>query len=276
MSEQDTKKILTSAIYRVCRSLVRILLRNGIPFAGFTDIAKKAYVDVAREEFGVEGKKVSDSRIATITGLTRKDVRRVKLLDIRSDTELAEHYNRAARVIFGWIHDKDYQDENAKPVRLKFEGNSPSFSALTKKYSGDVPPRAILDELEQVGVVKVLADDSIEILKLGYIPSTSQAEKLKLFGRDTSGLIDTVDRNIYSGEQAFFQRKVSYDELPEDAREEIRAMLEVKGQELLIYFDAIMAGRDASLNPDQKGKNHKAAGIGIYYFEDDGPEEQDS
>lgn len=275
MGTEDNKRLLTSAIYRVCRSLVRVLLRNGIPFSGFTDIAKKAYVDVAIEEFGVPGRKTSDSRVSTITGLTRKEVRRVKMLDIRSETQLAEHYNRAARVIFGWLHDNEYLDDKEKPVRLPFEGANPSFSTLVKKFSGDVPPRAILDELSQVGVVQTLDNGEVELLKMGYVPSASEAEKLKLFGRDTSGLIDTIDRNIYSDQPAFFQRKVCYEDLPEAAREEIKELLEQKGQELLIYFDAIMAKHDASLNPENESPTNRAAGIGIYYFEDEGSEEQD-
>ena len=274
MGTEDSKKILTSAIYRLCRSIARILLRNGIPFSGFSDIAKKAYVDVALSEFGVEGKKkVSDSRVSTITGLTRKDVRRVKLLDIRSDSRLEEHYNRAARVIFGWIHDATYRAEKGKPLRLPFEGVSPSFSELVKQYSGDVPPRAILDELEQVGVVSMLTDNSVELLKLGYIPSASEAQKLKLLGRDVAGLIDTIDHNIYSDNTAFFQRKVCYNDLPENARIEVRELLEEKGQALLIRFDELMSKHDAGSNPKNKNLNNKAAGIGIYYFEDNGPEE---
>jgi hypothetical protein len=276
MSSDDNSKLLHTAIYRLCRPLVRILIRNGIPFSGFADIAKRAYVDVARDDFAVPGKKVSDSRISTITGLTRKEVRRVKTLSIHADDPTKHYYNRAARVIFGWIHDEDYSDEKQKPLLLPFEGKAPSFSELVKKYSGDVPPRAILDELEQVGVVSKLSDDRIKLMKRGYVPSTSEAEKLKLFGRDTAGLIDTIDRNIYTDKEPFYQRKVCYDTLSAESRADIRAALEERGQELLIYFDAMMSERDLSINKHLQDKgDNKAAGIGIYYFEDDAFEEKD-
>ena len=276
MGSDDNKKVFTSAIYRLCRPLVRILIRNGIPFAGFADIAKRAYVDVAMNDFSVPGRrKVSDSRISTITGLTRKEVRRVKNLEIHAGAaKAAEHYNRAARVIFGWIHDPKYMDDKGLPLVLPFDGDSPSFSELVRHYSGDVPPRAVLDELEQVGVVVVLANNAIKIMKRGYIPSASETEKLKLFGRDTAGLITTIDRNIYGKDaQPFFQRKVCYDALSDEARKEIRELLEQKGQELLVHFDSIMAKHDMDINPDIKGKGRKAAGIGVYYFEDNSDEE---
>ena len=276
MSTDDNSKLLHTAIYRLCRPLVRILIRNGIPFTGFADIAKRAYVDVARDDFAVQGKKVSDSRISTITGLTRKEVRRVKMLSIHADDPTKNHYNRAARVIFGWIHDKDYLDGDDKPLILEFDSKTSSFSHLVKKYSGDVPPRAILDELEQVGVVTTLSDGKIKLLKMGYVPSTSEAEKLKLFGRDTAGLIDTIDRNIYTEDEPFYQRKVCYDTLSSESRAEIRTVLEERGQELLIYFDAMMAERDLTINEHLQDKgDNKAAGIGIYYFEDDAFEEKD-
>lgn len=275
MSTDDNSKLLHTAIYRLCRPLVRILIRNGIPFAGLADIAKRAYVDVARDDFTVEGKKISDSRISTITGLTRKEVRRVKMLSLHADDPTKNHYNRAARVIFGWIHDKDYLDDKEKPRVLDFDGDGATFSNLVRKYSGDVPPRAILDELEQVGVVSSLTSGTIKLLKMGYVPSTSEAEKLKLFGRDTAGLIDTIDRNIYTEEEPFYQRKVCYDTLSATSRAEIRTVLEERGQELLIFFDAMMAERDLTLNSHLQDKgDNKAAGIGIYYFEDDAFEEK--
>ena len=151
MSQQQA---LFAAILKLLRPLVRILLRNGVPYGAFADIAKRVYVDVAAQEFGVPGKKQTNSRISTITGLSRKEVHRVKELGDANDEGALERYNRAARVVTGWIRNSRFTNESGDPSILPFEGEGETFSGLVRMFSGDVPPRAILDELIQVGVVE--------------------------------------------------------------------------------------------------------------------------
>lgn len=271
MENPKPTSILYSAVFKLLQPLVRIFLRNGMPFAAFAEIAKQAYVDVAEREFSVPGKKQTNSRISTITGLTRKEVQRIKAIDESvSNTDLIERYNRAARVVYGWVHDPDYSINKETSLDLALEGDVPSFSSLVKEYSGDVPSRAILDELLQVGVVKRLENGKIKLLERAYIPQSSLVEKLQYLGTDVSGLISTMDRNIYLKEnKPFFQRKVFYDNLPVEATEEIQKILADKGQSLLEILDRRLAENDRDINPDIKGTGKKAAGIGIYYFEED-------
>src|SRR5882672_10088519 len=94
---------LARAVARVLRPLARLMLRHAMPFAAFEELAKKVYVEVALSEFAIPGKKPSISRASILTGLTRKDVQR--LLNSNDDPgELPEgRYNRAARVLTGWI-----------------------------------------------------------------------------------------------------------------------------------------------------------------------------
>ena len=271
MNNPEPSNFLYKAIFKLMRPLVRIFLRNGMPFAAFAEIAKQAYVDVAEKEFSVPSKKQTNSRISTITGLTRKEVQRIKSLDTDVENSgLIERYNRAARVVFGWVHDPKYSLDKNNSIDLPLEGDSPSFTSLVKDYSGDMPPRAILDELIQVGVVKKLPNDKITLLERAYIPKASVMEKLQYLGSDVSGLISTMDRNIYSDDKKpFFQRKVYYDNLTIEATEEIQKMLADKGQYLLETLDRRMAENDRDVNPNVKGTGKKAAGIGIYYFEED-------
>ena len=274
MNSSQPSNFLYKAIFKLMQPLVRIFLRNGMPFAAFSEIAKQAYVKVAEKEFAVPGKKQTNSRISTITGLTRKEVQRIKSLDEEQDSAgLVERYNRAARVVFGWVHDPKYSRNSTTSIDLPLDGESPSFSTLVKEYSGDMPPRAILDELIQVGVAKKLPDENIRLLERAYIPKASAMEKLQYLGSDVSGLISTMDRNIYLEEKKpFFQRKVFYDNLTIESTEVIQKILADKGQYLLEILDQHMAENDRDINPDVKGTGKKAAGIGLYYFE----EEQDN
>src|SRR5210317_1018540 len=101
-------KTLNAAIIRILQPLVRILLRNGVSFGTFSDIAKWVYVDTAANEFGIANRKQTISRISVITGLSRKEVKRVKEKTRPADTAIAEQYNRAARVITAWRRVRPY------------------------------------------------------------------------------------------------------------------------------------------------------------------------
>jgi len=268
--DNNPRKALLEAIVRILRPLVAILLRHGVPYGAFTDLAKRAYVDVAYKEFGVPGKKQTNSRVATITGLSRKEIQRLLALDSSDNSDMVARYNRAARVVYGWVHDPVYNTKQGQSAVIPLEGERPSFSALVKVYSGDVPPRAILDELLQVGVVELYGPNSVRLLSRAYIPRFGEAEKFLLLGRDVAGLITTMDRNIHHVDsKPMFQRKVFYDNLPEQALDDLQSSIGEQCQPLLEEFDRWMSQHDRDVNPDVQGSGRKAAGISIYYFEEE-------
>ena len=191
-------KPLSAAVLRLLRPLVRILLRNGVSYSTFSDFVKWIYVDVAGKEFGIQGRKQSTSRVSVITGLSRKEVIRVRKLPKPDDSASAERYNRAARVIAAWRRDKSFQDAKGDPVPLPMSGPGVSFSELVKRFSGDVPVRATLDELIRVGAVERLEDGRINLLTRTYIPAGSDADKLHILGTDVAHLISTIDHNLKS------------------------------------------------------------------------------
>jgi hypothetical protein len=157
-------------VLKLLRPLARILLRNGVSFSTFSDAAKWIYVDVATKEFRIEGRKQSTSRVSVITGLSRREVMRVRKLPRPDVTASTERHNRAARVIAAWRRESDFLDADGKPALLPMEGRGGTFSELVKRFSGNVPPRAILDELMLVEAVERLVDGKIRLLTRAYIP----------------------------------------------------------------------------------------------------------
>ena len=257
-------------ITRLLRPLVRILLRNGVPYGTFADLAKRVYVDLAADECGLPGRKQSVSRISILTGLSRKEVRRVLSLPEHRDEGATERYNRAARVITGWVRDADFTDKKHQPLDLPMEGDGATFTTLVKRFSGDVPARAILDELLHVGAVERVDAASIRLLQHAYVPTGDEASMLDILGTDVRDLISTIDHNLRREEQApFFQRKVSYDNLPAEMIEELQQLAAAKGQECLEEMDRWMAQHDRDINPAVRGSGRIRAGMGIYYFKED-------
>ena len=265
---------LSAVVLRILRPLVRILLRHGISYGTFADFAKWVYTDVARQEFGLQGRKQSTSRVSILTGLSRKEVTRVRELQRPDDRPSAEQYNRAARVITAWRREADFLDAEGQPAILSMSGRGATFSELVRRFSGDIPARAIRDELIQVGAMEQLEDGRLHLITPAYIPRTSEIDKIHILGTDVSHLISTIDHNLQPDVlEPFFQRKVAYDNLPHEVLPQFRRLTSRKAQALLEQMDRWLAGHDRDTNPAVGGTGRSRAGIGIYYFEEPYAEE---
>ena len=258
--------VISHAVLRILRRLARLLLRNGVPFDAFIELAKHAYVDSAMNDFALPGRKPSASRAAVLTGLTRKEIQRLSTQATDLESSAPTYYNRASRVVAGWIRDADFGNADGEPRPLAFDGEA-SFSELVRRYSGDVPPRAVLDELLRVGVAEKRDDGHIHLLTRGYVPRVEDAAALRILGADVSLLIETIDHNLQHADSPRFQRKVIYDNLPGEAIEAVRALCRQQSQALLEQVDTQLAARDRDANPTVRGTGRVSAGIGIYYFE---------
>jgi hypothetical protein len=260
---------LIAALTVLLRPLVRILLRHGIPCDVLAAVARQVYVRVATEEFVLPGKKQTTSRVSILTGLTRKEVRRIMTTADVEDQEATDRYNRAARVITGWVRDTKFHDQAGEPLALPVEGEHASFSALVRCYSGDIPVRAMLDELLRVGAVRKTKDGRIRLQARFYVPERSETDKLQILGTDTADLIATIAHNLTAQAVPRFQRKVMYDNVPVEAVQEFQRLSAERAQTFLEDTDRWLSQRDRDVNPAVKGTGRKRVGIGLYYFEDD-------
>lgn len=273
MSEGPQQSI-KRAILRIMRPLVRVMLRNGLAYADFAALVKGVFVEVASEDFDIPGKKQSVSRVSVLTGINRKEVKR--LMELPADSADHDNNNRAARVVSGWMRDDDFTDDNGKPLALQLvSGDEPGFDLLVKKYSGDMPARSILDELVRVGAAAV-SDGRISLTASGYVPATSNDEMLRLSAEGVSDLLKTVDHNL-QGDQPLsrLQLSVAYDDVPAAGVETFRTLSREKSLELLTDLDKVLATHDRSVNPSVSGSGRYRTGIGIYYFEEEVPPDSD-
>jgi hypothetical protein len=264
-----TRHALEAAVLRLLRPLVRLLLRHAVPFAAFERLAKQVYVDVAMNEFSLDGKRASQSRASILTGLTRKDVQRIVAAVPMPADVAAERHNRATRVMTAWVRDPDFLAPDGRPDVLPPEGEG-SFAQLVKRHSGDMPPRAVLDELLRVGAVRRRDDGGIEALAPGYVPQQGLREKLAMLGTDVADLIATIDHNLEHGsEDPRFQRKVMYQSLPVAALPAFRRESGREAQALLEQFDRWLAALDVEAS--QPAEPRARVGVGIHYFEEPAP-----
>ncbi len=266
-SEAETRSALEQAVTLLLRPLFRILLRQGMAFTAFEQLAKRIYVDLAFNEFRLPGRKPSISRTSILSGLTRKDVQRLIAEPDEQTTAVGANYNRAARVLTGWVRDAQFADSAGDPRPLEVDGER-GFAGLVRRYSGDMPVRAVLDELLRVGAVQRLADGRIELRTRAYVPAHGDDEKLYILGNDVADLVATIDHNLqHSGSDARFQRKVMYRGIAPQALPAFRKLSAAQAQALLERLDRWLAAQLESQPHADPGSAHARVGLGIYYFE---------
>lgn len=265
-ADHRSRHALNTALSRLLRPLFRLLLRYGVSYGSFEELARQAFVDVALEDAGIDGRRPSISRISVLSGLTRKEVQR--LTSPAAPAEAGDQHNRAARVLTGWVRDADFHDAHGQPRILEPDGPA-GFALLVKRHSGDVPARAVLDELVRVGAVSMREDGRIELLERAYVPSQSVVEKLRILGTDVADMIGTIDHNVQRGAtDPRYQRKVVYRSMPADALPAFRKLSAKQSQLLLEKMDRWLAAHDLDNPVDRPDLPRARVGLGIYYFEE--------
>lgn len=262
---------IKSAITRLLRPLARIMLRYGVSYGEFAEILREVYVASADEDFPFPGRKQSVSRIALLTGLNRKEVSRLRQ---RATSSIGQtSYNRGVRIISGWGRDREFQDNSGKPLALAAEGPVPSFAELVKRYSGDIPVRAVLDELLRVGAIRRDPRGRIHLNNASaYVPGNDKDAQFQILGASVADLLDNLDYNLQAENgETRLQLTTAYNNLPRSAIESFRTLSHEEARSFLLKMDRWLAARDRdaneALDDKEEGGIRMRAGIGIYYIE---------
>jgi hypothetical protein len=182
--------------------LVAILLRLGISAADFNELAKEVFVRTAAQQMIRRSGKPNRSRVAIVTGLTRAEVAHV-LDRVRNARRRERRLHRADRVLEGWFSDPDFVTKSGRPRALTIKGRHGSFHDLVKRYSGDIPARAMLDELIANSTVRVIANRSLRVVARPVSPKLDYRE-LNAMGTRVRKLLDTLCHNAEHSEAKLF------------------------------------------------------------------------
>lgn len=269
MHTDEDNELLAKAFLKVLEPLVRIAIKHRISHAEFTEMARQAYVDQSYKHFGLPNRKTTVSRVAVLTGLSRKEVVRLTSEGESSSPQPKIAPNRAARVMMGWITDPQFCNQNNEPKELAMKEGNSSFTALVERYSGDVPPVAVLDELMLSGIVSKLDGDKVRLNNSGYVPQTDELKKFEILSACTKDLLNTGIHNMENPkkEDALFQRQFKSRLLPESLAQEFKAFSHQKSEALLVEFSQwLRAKAEQQIHQPDEPKKH--VGIGIYFTEE--------
>lgn len=264
---------LTPAVARILRPLVGLLLEHGLTFQWLTGLLKPVFVDVAQREFPLPDKRQTDSRITLLTGVHRKDVRRLREASDTEDEEPPASVYLGAYLVAVWTSDERYLDDRGRPRVLSRlpRDNEASFEDLVRGVSKDIRPRAVLDEWLRLGAVEVDDDDRVRLKTEAFIPSKGFEEKLYYLGRNVHDHLAAARHNVQGGEPPMLERSVYYENLSPESVRELEELAHREGMKTLQVLNRRareLQGRDKRKRKARRGA--AAAGdrinFGLYFY----------
>ena len=267
---QEVKDHLRAALSLMFKPLIRLLIAQGVTHAEFSETAKEVYVETALRHFDTD-RRINKSRIAILTGLTRKEVKNVIDRSLSSDHK-EKTYSRPARVLTGWYSDPMFQGPYGIPLELPYESTDdeePSFVGLVKRYSGDMAPKQMLTQLVEAGAV-VEVEGRYKAVSRIFIHSKLSPDLIRRLGSVGYRVFSSAAKNIDTSIEAegHFDRMVFADD---GCTDEVIAMFDEfirsRGQEFLEELDVWFSSRKDSNSP---GSPLKETGLYmVHYVEDE-------
>ena len=269
--KNDVQSQILSALLLVLRPIARVLLRVGIGYREFAEIGKTAFVDVAGKDYGLRGRPTNISRVAVMTGLTRKEVRRLRNKTEDGDIIGLRKLTPMGQVMHKWYTEKEFVAENGSPSILQFDGVGSTFALLVKRYGGDIPPGAMRTELRRIGAIEELEDGKLRAIKRSVI-GLDQHEKV------ISGLAHvlypaalTMEHNTsgISESEAWVHLSAASKSIREHDLPRIRRVSRDRAANFIEAVDDFLAAYGTLYDSRGDSDSKQAVGIGVFYFEED-------
>lgn len=263
---------LLAAVQLLLRPLVRLLIHHAIPYTVVTELLRWVYVDVAVREFPLEDKPQTDSRISLLTGVHRREVRRLRR---QADRRFAAPRSATlgTQIIARWTTQPELLDAEGHPRPLPYmsgDERTPSFENLVRSVSRDIRPRVVLDEWLRLGVAETDDGEVVRLVTEAFVPAKGAEELAYFFGRNVHDHLAAGAHNLMGGEPPFLERSVYYNNLAPASVSELAGMTREEGMRLLREVNARaleMQQRDAG----DEGATRRI-NFGVYFYSEAKPE----
>ncbi|NQD92192.1 hypothetical protein HP532_05925 [Pseudomonas sp. CrR25] len=258
---------LLPALLHVMRPLVRLMLKKGVTYTSFVDLLKVVFVDVAEREFRLDDKPPTDSRISLLTGVHRKDVRRLRAKAVGPEESLPEIVSFGAHLVSVWLNSTSFCEQPGRPLplaRLASTGGECSFDALVAQVSKDIRARVVLDEWLRLGIVRIDDQDRVHLETMAFIPQRGFDEKAAYFRHNLHDHACAAVHNLTETGEPFFERSVHYDSLSPAAVCQLRETVKTEGMQVLIGFNQLAAELEERDAPPPDSRQRIT--IGLYFY----------
>ncbi|TXI18583.1 MAG: hypothetical protein E6Q62_06335 [Nitrosomonas sp.] len=259
--------VLVSALRRALRPLIKLMVAKGITYNYLSELLKDIFVEVADKEFRIGTKPSSDSHLSLLTGIHRKDIKRLRHCGYLNTETMPQAISMGARLVSLWTSDERFLDENKQPKPLpRFirEGGMISFEGLVASVSCDIRSRVVLDEWLRLGVARFDEKNRVCLNIAAFIPVHGFDEKAYFFGHNLHDHAAAATSNLLGENQPFLERSVYYDGLSENSVRILAEKSESLGMESLLAInkEALEMEKD---DTSTSGSRYRMT-FGIYYF----------
>lgn len=268
--QNDIQQKILDAFLVALKPIAKILLRFGIGFREFSEISKIAFVDVASNEYGIRGRQTNISRVAVMTGLTRKEVRRMREAIGKKETKIKVKSTPLSEVLHRWHSEDEFLDQAGRPAILSFSGEKKSFSSLVKKFGGDIPPGAMRTELKRVGAIDENEQGDLRVLSRVIRPVGEYEKLITGVIHAMYPLAATIAHNVNferDGESwsqfNAYSRSIRKSDLPR-----LRRITHDRLTEIAESMDDLFMAYETLHENDASEDGSNIVAVGVYYFEE--------
>lgn len=269
-----------SAIEYCLRPLVWLCIHFGVDYRRLSEMLKGVFVSICEESFTIPGKPQTDSRISLMTGVHRKDVKRLRGVEPGERT-ISASQSLAANVISCWLGNADLCQPNREPLplpRVGVAGQPNSFEQMVGTLTRDIRAAVVLEELVRVGVVHVDNDDLVHLDVAVLIPDKSIDEKAYFFSQTVHDHISASGHNLAGNRPPFLDRFVWHHDLSEADAARLALAAEKAAMRALKTINEEAVALKAASAGDSVGKKLRIH-FGTFFFsepETGKPHEKDS
>jgi hypothetical protein len=259
----------------ILRPIVSLSLKCGISSAEFIEVARSLFVAVATEDYGVRGRPTNISRVAAMTGISRKEIRRYRESGNPKNWTPEMESSPAAAVLHYWHFDPDFCVSPGHPRPLNQTGER-SFSELVRRYSGDIPAGALKAELERADALQDKPDGQFVAIKRHLHPSSFDEDFVRRAAFSIRNLTNTISHNSQLVQREDFgpelnerlgrlERFMWADDINDEVKADFRNWVRREGAEFIERADSWIGERELPKSDQVAGST---IGVGVYYFEE--------
>lgn len=269
-TEKSQSSKLLDTLVRVLVPLVRLMIAKGVTFQAASEVLKRAYVRSANEHF-VEADAVSGTKLSLLTGLNRKEIRR--LTSGEPDKERSPMASYATAVAAMWRTNRRWRDREGNPKVLPRHttGKTLSFDELVRSVTTDHRPAAVFEELTRLGFVK--AEGSVvHLITAKFLSSTDPDDKLARPTENIEDHLAAAVANILGPSPIFLEQSIFSDELSESSADALHTLVRGEWQRT---FDTVIE-KAIALEADDAKQSRVAKSrmrVGMYFYSETPKEE---
>jgi len=269
-------KVLAAARFFMA-PIVSVLLRSGVTWSEFADLLKEVFVETARRDYGRQGRPTNSARVAMITGLSRREVTRVRDVILGKTDSQPSVGSRISQILTGWHTDPEFSDGSGQAKELTEDGDAQSLKVLLKRFGGDLPHGAITKELLELGLIEKLPDDRYRVSSRNYVRSELDPDIIHQMGVALYDHASTLAHNVDQDRNAAarFERIAAVNNLAPKHVKTFVTLLEERGQSFLEEMDSWLS-RHAAPESEKSDSNGVRTGVGLYLVQSESRRGQES